>query len=133
AKRREKTEVHRTLVLDVVGLTPSLLGPHTPNLVRFRDEGAMRPLRTITPAVTCSVQSTFLTGKLPREHGIVGNGWYFRDLSQMWLWRQSNHLVLGEKIWDEAKRRDSGFKTAKLFFWYNMYSGTDWSVTPRPM
>jgi predicted AlkP superfamily pyrophosphatase or phosphodiesterase len=125
--------VHRTLVLDVVGLTPALLGQHTPNLVRFRDEGTMRPLRTITPAVTCSVQSTFLTGKLPREHGIVGNGWYFRDLSQVWLWRQSNHLVHGEKIWEEAKRRDSGFTTAKLFFWYNMYSGADWSVTPRPM
>jgi predicted AlkP superfamily pyrophosphatase or phosphodiesterase len=121
------------LVLDVVGLTPALIGVHTPNLARFRDEGALRPLRTVTPAVTCSVQSTFLTGTLPREHGIVGNGWYFRDLSQVWLWRQSNHLVGGEKIWEAGKRRDPGFKTAKLFFWYNMYSGADWSVTPRPM
>jgi predicted AlkP superfamily pyrophosphatase or phosphodiesterase len=125
--------VHPTLVLDVVGLTPALLGAHMPNLTRFRDEGALRPLRTITPALTCSVQSTFLTGALPREHGIVGNGWYFRDLAQVWLWRQSNHLVRGEKIWDAGKRRDSGFTTAKLFFWYNMYSGADSSVTPRPM
>ena len=122
-----------TLVLDVVGLTPALIGAHTPNLARFRDEGALRPLRTITPAVTCSVQSTFLTGTLPREHGIVGNGWYFRDLAQVWLWRQSNHLVHGEKIWDAGRRRDPGFTTAKLFFWYNMYSGADFSVTPRPM
>ncbi len=122
-----------TLVLDVVGLTPALLGAHTPNLARFRDDGALRALRTITPAVTCSVQSTFLTGALPREHGIVGNGWYFRDLAQVWLWRQSNHLVLGEKIWEVGKRRDPSFTTAKLFFWYNMYSGADFSVTPRPM
>jgi predicted AlkP superfamily pyrophosphatase or phosphodiesterase len=122
-----------TLVLDIVGLTPGLIGTHTPNLARFRAGGAMRPLRTVTPAVTCSVQSTFLTGTLPREHGIVGNGWYFRDLSQVWLWRQSNQLVQGEKLWDEGRRRDPAFRTAKLFFWYNMYSGADFAVTPRPM
>jgi predicted AlkP superfamily pyrophosphatase or phosphodiesterase len=125
--------VHGTLVLNVVGLTPALLGEHTPELVRFRDEGGLRPLRTITPAVTCSVQSTFVTGGLPRDHGIVGNGWYFKDLSQVWLWRQSNALVRGEKLWDAAKRRDPAFSSAKLFWWYNMYSSADISITPRPM
>jgi predicted AlkP superfamily pyrophosphatase or phosphodiesterase len=122
-----------TLVLDVVGLTPGLVGAHTPNLARFRDAGTLRPLSTVLPAVTCSVQSTFVTGTLPREHGIVGNGWYFRDLSQVWFWRQSNQLVHGDKIWDAGKRLDSAFRTAKLFFWYNMYSSADYSVTPRPM
>jgi predicted AlkP superfamily pyrophosphatase or phosphodiesterase len=125
--------MRRVLVLDVVGLTPALLGENTPNLLRFRNAGAQRPLSTITPAVTCSVQSTFVTGLLPREHGSVGNGWYFRDLSQVWLWRQSNHLVSGEKIWDAAKARDSAFRSAKLFWWYNMYSSADVSLTPRPM
>jgi len=125
--------MRKTLVLDVVGLSPSLLGPHTPELVRFRDAGALRPLRPVLPAVTCSVQSTWLTGLLPRDHGIVGNGWYFRDLSQVWLWRQSNHLVSGEKVWEAAQRRDPAFRSAKLFFWYNMYSTADLSVTPRPM
>lgn len=125
--------MQQTLVLNVVGLTPALIGQHTPALRAFRDAHAVRPLRTILPAVTCSVQSTFLTGKLPREHGVVGNGWYFRDLSQVWLWRQSNQLVAGEKLWDEAKRRDPSFTVAKLFWWYNMYSSADISVTPRPM
>ena len=64
----------------------------------------MRPLRTIVPAVTCSVQSTFTTGLLPREHGCVANGWYFRDLSEIWFWRQSNRLVAGEKIWEAARK-----------------------------
>jgi predicted AlkP superfamily pyrophosphatase or phosphodiesterase len=101
--------------------------------VRFRDQGGLRTLRTITPAVTCSVQSTFVTGGLPRDHGIVGNGWYFKDLSQVWLWRQSNALVRGEKLWDAAKRREPAFSSAKLFWWYNMYSSADVSITPRPM
>ncbi len=124
--------MNRTLVLNVVGMTPALL-PHAPHLAALARRGAVRPLRTVTPAVTTTVQSTFVTGALPREHGIVGNGWYFRDLSEIWLWRQSNHLVGGEKLWDAARRRDSSFTCAKLFWWYNMYSSADFAVTPRPM
>ncbi len=125
--------MHRTLVLDVVGLTPALVGPHTPALAELAARGAMRSLKPVLPAVTCPVQSTFTTGALPREHGCVANGWYFRDLSEVWLWRQSNRLVEGEKIWEAAKRRDPEFRCAKLFWWYNMYSTADISVTPRPM
>jgi len=124
--------MRRTLVLDVVGLTPSLLR-HAPNLKALAARGSMRPLTTVTPAVTTTVQSTFVTGTLPREHGVVGNGWYFRDLAEIWLWRQSNHLVGGEKLWDAAKRRDPSFTCAKLFWWYNMYATADFSATPRPM
>ena len=90
--------MHRTLVLNVVGLTSDLLGPNTPNLNRLVERGGKAALKTVTPAVTCSVQSTFVTGELPRGHGCVANGWYFRDLEQVWLWRQSNRLVQGEKV-----------------------------------
>ncbi len=124
--------VKRTLVLDVVGLTPALL-VHAPNLKALAARGGLRPLTTVTPAVTTSVQSTFVTGALPREHGIVGNGWYFRDLAEVWFWRQSNHLVGGDKVWDAGKRIDPSFTCAKLFWWYNMYASADFSVTPRPM
>ncbi|MCR9159791.1 MAG: alkaline phosphatase family protein [Nannocystaceae bacterium] len=125
--------MHRTLVLDVVGLTSDLLGPNTPNLNRLVERGGKAALRTVTPAVTCSAQSTFITGELPRGHGCVANGWYFRDLAQVWLWRQSNRLVQGEKLWDEARRRDGGFTVAKMFWWYNMYADVDFAVTPRPI
>ena len=122
-----------TIVLLVVGLSPRHLGPHTPKLDALARAGAMRPLKTITPAVTCSVQATFMTGSLPREHGIVGNGWLFRDLLEIWLWRQSNRLVGGEKIWEAGKRRDPAFTTANLFWWYNMGASHDVGVTPRPI
>lgn len=121
------------VVINVVGLTPALLGPHTPNLQRLAARGGMRVLDTVTPAVTCTVQSSFLTGLSPREHGIVANGWYFRDLSEIWFWRQSNRLVSGERLWDAGRRRDSAFTCANLFWWYNMYSSADIGVTPRPM
>lgn len=125
--------MHRTLVLNVVGLTPELVGPHTPALSALANTGALRPLTTILPAVTCSVQSTMVTGLPPSGHGIVGNGWYYRDVAEVALWKQSNHLVAGTKIWDEAKRRDPSFTCAKLFWWFNMYSTADFAVTPRPM
>lgn len=125
--------MNRTLVLLVVGLTPRLVGAHTPRLAAFAQAGAMRPLRPVLPAVTCSVQSTLVTGLLPRDHGIVANGWYFREQAEVRLWLQSNRLVAGEKIWEAARRRDPAFTCAKMFWWYNMYSSADISATPRPM
>jgi predicted AlkP superfamily pyrophosphatase or phosphodiesterase len=125
--------MRRTVVLNVVGLTGALLGARTPHLAALARAGGQRPLRTVFPAVTCTVQSTFTTGLLPREHGAVANGWYFRDLSEVWLWRQSNRLVAGEKIWEAALRRDPAFTCAVLFWWYNMYSIATYAVTPRPM
>ena len=122
-----------TLVILVVGLSPDLVGAHTPNLKRLSERGAMRALDTVTPAVTCTVQSTLVTGLAPSGHGAVSNGWYFRDMAEVLLWRQSNHLVTGEKIWDAAKARDPDFTCAKMFWWYNMYASADWSATPRPM
>ena len=82
-----------TAVINVVGLTKALLGPDTPHLNSLAADGASAPVRAVTPAVTCSAQSTFLTGLLPRDHGIVGNGWYFRDVAQVMFWKQANQLV----------------------------------------
>jgi predicted AlkP superfamily pyrophosphatase or phosphodiesterase len=125
--------MHPTLVILVVGLAPHLVGPHTPHLARLAARGGMRPLDTVTPAVTCTAQSTLVTGLMPDGHGAVANGWYFRDLREVLLWRQPNNLVEGEKIWDAGKARNPDFTCAKMFWWYNMYSTADWSATPRPM
>jgi predicted AlkP superfamily pyrophosphatase or phosphodiesterase len=117
----------------VVGLTPRHLGTLTPRLSALAREGAMAPLQTVTPAVTCSVQASFMTGLKPSAHGIVGNGWLFRDQMEVMLWRQSNRLVEGEKIWEAGKRRDPSFTCANMFWWYNMASGHDFGATPRPI
>ena len=123
----------RTVVLDVVGLTPALLRD-APHLAAFaRRAGGARSLVPSLPAVTCAVQASMVTGAAPREHGIVGNGWYLRDLAEVALWKQSNHLVGGAKLWDEARARNPAFRCAKLFWWFNMYSSADISVTPRPI
>ena len=125
--------MYPTAVINVVGLTPALVGDDTPHLSALARDGASAPIRAVTPAVTCTAQATFLTGTLPRDHGIVGNGWYFRDLAQVMFWRQSNQLVAGEKVWETARQRDRSITCAKMFWWFNMYSSADWSATPRPI
>lgn len=125
--------MYPTLVLNIVGLTLDLLGEDTPHLAKLASQGGVRPLTTITPAVTCSVQASLTTGLLPFQHGVVGNGWYNRDLSEVRFWPQSNRLVAGEKIWEAGRRLNPAFTCAKLFWWYNMYASADYTVTPRPM
>jgi predicted AlkP superfamily pyrophosphatase or phosphodiesterase len=120
------------LVLDVVGLTPRLLD-HMPHLASLGESGTQAPLGTVLPAVTCAAQSTFLTGTTPAEHGIVANGWYFRELGDVLLWRQHNGLVAGDKLWDAARRSHPGYTVANICWWYAMGADTDITVTPRPV
>lgn len=122
----------RLMVINVVGLTSQMIGENTPNISRLLKTGFSRPLQTIFPAVTCSVQATLLTGLPPSQHGIVANGWYFRDLAEVMFWKQSNHLISGERIYQSARLRNPEHTTAKMFWWYNMYADVNWSVTPRP-
>jgi predicted AlkP superfamily pyrophosphatase or phosphodiesterase len=125
--------MRRTAVLNVVGLTRSQIGTHTPRLARWSQEAAVSSIRPAFPAVTCSAQSDYLTGRYPSEHGIVGNGWYAREDAEVRFWKQSNKLVHAPKIWNTAWAADSSFTCANMFWWFNMYSGADYAVTPRPM
>jgi predicted AlkP superfamily pyrophosphatase or phosphodiesterase len=124
---------HRTVVIDVVGLTERCLGAHTPGLSAFRDACGLCHLVPPLPAVTTTAQASMLTGAKAGVHGIVGNGWYDREQAEVQFWKQSNRLVRAEKIWETARRRDPSVTCANLFWWYNMYSSAEFSVTPRPI
>jgi len=123
----------KTVVLDVVALSARLVGTNTPFLSDWISKGTQAAIAPVLPAVTCSSQSVYLTGKWPEENGIVGNGWYFKDECEVKFWRQSNKLVQGSKVWDLLKAKDSSFTCANMFWWYNMYSSVDYAVTPRPL
>ena len=123
----------KTVVLDVVALSQRVLGEHTPFLKQWSEKRKVASVQPVLPAVTCSAQSVYLTGKWPEENGIVGNGWYFKDECEIKFWRQSNHLVQSSKIWDALKEENPDFTCANMFWWYNMYSSVDYAVTPRPL
>jgi predicted AlkP superfamily pyrophosphatase or phosphodiesterase len=124
--------MHRTAVINVVGLTEGLLR-FAPNLAAWTKGGTLLKIQSAFPAVTCTAQADYVTGRYPETHGVVGNGWYARDDCEIRFWRQSNRLVQAPKIWDEARARDASFTCANLFWWFNMYATVDYSVTPRPM
>ena len=107
-------------------------GGSAPRLNAFLKQGRLAHIKPVIPAVTCSAQSTYLTGAMPAQHGIVANGWFNREQAEVQFWKQSNHLVHGRKVWEELRELAPGFTCAKLFWWYNMYSTADWSITPRP-
>ena len=111
----------KVCLINVVGLTPKLL-PHAPNISAI---GSSNPLKGPVPAVTCTSQATMLTGQTPRQHGIVGNGWYFRDTAEIRFWQQANSLIQGEKLYE-------GYETAKMFWWFNQNAPVRWSATPKP-
>ena len=123
----------KTVVLNVVGLTADLIARGAPAIARWARDAASVGVEAAFPAVTCSAQSDYLTGAWPDVHGVVGNGWYVREDCEVRFWRQSNRLVLAPKIWDVARAEDPSFTCANMFWWFNMYSSADVSVTPRPM
>jgi predicted AlkP superfamily pyrophosphatase or phosphodiesterase len=125
--------MHRTVVLNVVGLSPNILRSKTPKLAKWATEASIARIAPAFPAVTCTAQANYLTGRTPTEHGVVGNGWYVRDECEIRFWRQSNKLVQTPKIWNTARALNPAFTCANVFWWFNMYSDVDYSVTPRPM
>lgn len=123
----------RTAVINIVGLSDSLLGPHMPRLEAFAEQAGHCSYAPEFPALTCSAQSSVITGGGPERHGIVSNGWYDRENAEVRFWKQSNHIVRGTKVWETLREEVPGFTCAQLFWWYNMHSSVDLAVTPRPL
>jgi len=121
------------IVANVVALSSRLLGPHTPNLNRLIASTGQRLIKPVAPALTCSTQATYLTGKTPQHHGIVGNGWYFHDTAEIRFWLQHDKLVQSPRIWGIAKAKGTPVRVANICWWYAMHAGCDITVTPRPM
>ncbi|MFO0927573.1 MAG: alkaline phosphatase family protein [Gemmataceae bacterium] len=129
------------VLVNAVGLTPRLLA-HTPHLRGLAPAdgtagpGWVRSLREVLPAVTCTAQATLLTGAAADRHGVVANGWLFRDTGEVRFWQQSNRLLEAEPLYVTARRRAAAcgrtFTCAKLFWWFNQGAAVDFSVTPKP-
>ena len=123
------------ILINVVGLTPRLL-PHAARLKALAENGWLVSLQEVIPAVTCTAQASLLTGQTAEGHGIVGNGWLFRDTGEVRFWQQSNRLLQAEPLYQTARRaaaeRGRPFRCAKLFWWFNQGAAVDISVTPKP-
>ena len=140
------------LVINAVGLTEELMQRAMPKLRAWSATQSQAYLRPDLPAVTCTVQASMLTGVQPGRqqvenhqaaadnkqaaggegHGAVANGWYFRDLAEVWLWRQSVGLLQAPTLFEQWRKRYPQQKSAQIFWWWNLPSHADLSLTPRP-
>jgi predicted AlkP superfamily pyrophosphatase or phosphodiesterase len=128
------------VVLDVVGLDVSHLSSGAvPSIAELAKEGESGYLHPVFPSVTCTVQSSILTGKYPDEHGIISNGMYDKQNLQVQFWEQSSNLVERDRIWDSLNKDNNsnndgnGVNTAILFWQNTMYANCDYVITPRPI
>ena len=123
-----------SILLDVVGLEQKHLDSGlAPNIAKIAENGeAATKLEPTFPAVTSTVQASILSGKYPREHGIIANGFYDRSTFSVSFWEQSSSLVQAQRLWDTIKQKNSK-KTAVLFWQNTMYANSDIVVTPRPI
>ncbi|MFC1591326.1 nucleotide pyrophosphatase/phosphodiesterase family protein [Thermodesulfobacteriota bacterium] len=90
-----------------------------------------KPLAPLFPALTCPVQASFTTAAPPGAHGMVGNGFFDRQLNKAFFWEQSANLIAGERIWQ--KLRESGKKVAQLFWQQSLGPHADLLLSPAPI
>lgn len=122
-----------SILLDTVGLEQKHLDSGLlPNIAKLAENGEVAKLEPTFPALTSSVQASILTGKFPKDHGIIANGLYDRSTYSVSFWEQPSSLVQTPRIWDTIKQR-SDKKTAVLFWQNTMYANSDIVVTPRPI
>jgi predicted AlkP superfamily pyrophosphatase or phosphodiesterase len=119
------------VVIELPGLSQRHL-EHAPAIRAVAEAGYRAALDPIAPAVTMPAHASMLTGLRPSEHGVVGNGWYFRDHNEVMMWRQSEGLVHGEKVWEAGRKRNSHFRCLKHFWWPGMNSTADLYTNVRP-
>jgi hypothetical protein len=87
---------------------------HMPNFSRLFAGGGHAILVPSFPAVTCPVQANMTTGLPPREHGVVANGFYWRDQRRVEMWTAWNDCIQRPQIWDMLHERDRAITSAKL-------------------
>ena len=119
----------RLLVVEVAGLGHGFLqaqaGGDTWRGLTFR------PVASVFPAVTCTVQATMRTALLPSRHGMVANGVWLRNLRRASFWEQSSGLVEGERIWQSF--RQGGRRVGMLFWQQSLGEDVDVLLSPWPV
>ena len=108
-------------LVNAVGLTPE----HARDLPSLKGLGDICPWKSPAPALTCSSQASMLTESGPQQHGIVANGWYFRETQEIRFWQQAFQLL-------DAPVFYRPYQCASIFWWFAQGSPARWSLIPKP-
>ena len=108
----------RVVLVSIPGLRAADLAA-MPNLRALAERGDVSPLVPSFPCVTCPVQANMTTGVTPREHGVVANGFYWRDKHEVEMWTAWNDCIQRPQIWDRLHEHDAAITSA---VWFPLHS-----------
>jgi len=97
----------------------------------FWDQLNSCSLKTVFPAVTCTVQASFRTAAPPAEHGMIANGFFNRKLRKTFFWEQASSIYSGSRIWD--KFREDGGTVGQICWQQAIGNDSDLILTPAPI
>lgn len=125
--------MHRhAVLLSIPGLRATDLSD-MPRLSALASDGKTVGLSASFPAVTCSVQANLTTGVLPDKHGVVANGFFYRDKGEVEMWTAWNEAVQAPQIWDRLHEADPQLTSAAWFPMLIKGAGADYICTPAPI
>lgn len=104
-----------------------------PCLQKLTGQGAALTLQPSFPCVTCPVQASMTTGVSPAEHGIIANGFFWRDKGEVEMWTAWNEVIQAPQIWDRLHERDASLTSAVWFPLHSKGATADYICTPAPI
>lgn len=120
------------VLLTIPGLRPQDVD-HMPQLQKLTAAGSRSSLQNNFPAVTWPAQANMLTGKKPNQHGVVANGFFWREESKVEMWTAWNEKILEPQIWDLLHQQDPSITSAAWFPMLSKGCGADYVCMPAPI
>jgi glutathione S-transferase len=122
------------IFLSMPGLRPGdVTRERTPTLHDWANRGVLAELAPTFPCVTSTVQASMWTGVGPEQHGVIANGFYYRDRRAVEFWVARNGIIGGEQIWEAIKSRRPGLRSALWHAQNIKDAAADFIVTPAPI
>ena len=104
--------------------------PHVAGLASTGNRAALAPS---FPCVTCPVQANMTTGKLPKHHGVIANGFYWREQRKVEMWTAWNDCISAPQIWDLLGQHDESLTSAVWFPLHSKGAEAEFICTPAPI
>lgn len=126
--------MHKNCVLlSIPGLRSQDLA-HMPRLSALAGgSGAVRTLTPSFPCLTCTVQANLTTGVGPEQHGVIGNGFYYRDKGEFEIWTAWNECIQAPQIWEQLHQKDPKLTSAVWFPMQSKGAQADYICTFAPI
>jgi predicted AlkP superfamily pyrophosphatase or phosphodiesterase len=122
---------HCVYFLTVPGLRRDDLS-QMPNLSAM-GQGGVATLRHSFPSVTWPAQANMLTGVQAGQHGVVANGFYWRESNKVEMWTAWNEVIQRPQIWDRLRQQNPEQTSAAWFPMLSKGCGADYVCMPAPI